>query len=1081
MKTRFLALAALVLGLASCQTEPEGLDVNVGGEVDTYVTVSLPETTRANSHLGAFDNVIEDADYTIRYIFQVFYGETESKATRQVIYTDSDHVSFPVRLVPNRHYNFVVWADVVPADGKVMNTIVDYDQAADYHYNTADLKDIQIIDVDGGHKWEEMDETRDAFTGQYYTAEDGDGSPYTGAKNISFTLTRPFAKLRVITTDMEQLNDLVIAPTKAAVTYTTGLYSSFNAFAGAVNDAKTTKTHDKFVIKDYADNVNDKSKVLFTDYLFAADQDEVVNFTLTVYDQDDVVIGKTINFNTPIPARRNYLTTISGNILTDGNNITVTVDEAFENANNSTDAPYYQQTISSAAEFYKALENGGEYIVISDFLINYAYVPAPQRTAAIENAAPVTTLINLNGMTITVDNDTTDAFVTLNGGSLHIAGEGAIEGRGKLIEGDVVVTGGADIDSNVADAMTGIEALTYICENGGEFTFTENLTAEEVILVNTTNPVVINGNSKTFYTSVNRAIRVAKSKANLTINDLNIVSSAVMIYPSDVRGISIDASLTEVQMTLNNCSIDFTDKTTNDWTYAVNVSGSGTGHKVTVNGGTYEGANVVNAHGAKNTIVVKNATLNSLYPNSDLYYGACIWVLQNQESSVYAEGNTFNGSNAMAFNLGSGTALEEKNNIDNTKFLYNGTYYVASAQRLQEAVDSTKSDIKIEFIGDLNGDVTIIQKQGVKITIDGADYKYNGSIKVHSNSNYYADAALTIKNVNFETSAASINVIEAVENGSKRYSQNITVENCTFTATDDAVNTSVAVQVKATRGVTVTGCAAIDMHSLIQAQSCDTGDVKVINSIVNGKNGVAFKQVKSATVEGTSINALEYGIRYDGNIDNYGIVVKNNNVTANQPLIVRKMTGKNNTIALEGTNTLTTEAKYQVVITNGSDDTAYVTPTGTYTLTGAEGYTVFPEKSINGYCDRVITNVAGVRYVGDAFESGYKENALWFKNYVFGGDAAIKVDGITYGAIIIENCSGEFKNDVITINNDNNSVMILQNLDFTIAEGKKLIKSTNKIYQVFMANITINGEKMTNETIAKYLENVEWYQVVEEI
>ena len=61
MKARFLALAALVLGLASCQTEPEGLDVNVGGEVDTVVTISLPETeTRAdwvNSALGAFENV----------------------------------------------------------------------------------------------------------------------------------------------------------------------------------------------------------------------------------------------------------------------------------------------------------------------------------------------------------------------------------------------------------------------------------------------------------------------------------------------------------------------------------------------------------------------------------------------------------------------------------------------------------------------------------------------------------------------------------------------------------------------------------------------------------------------------------------------------------------------------------------------------------------------------------------------------------------------------------------------------------------------------------------------------------------
>ena len=131
--------------------------------------------------------------------------------------------------------------------------------------------------------------------------------------------------------------------------------------------------------------------------------------------------------------------------------------------------------------------------------------------------------------------------------------------------------------------------------------------------------------------------------------------------------------------------------------------------------------------------------------------------------------------------------------------------------------------------------------------------------------------------------------------------------------------------------------------------------------------------------------------------------------------------------------------------------------------------------------DYVIENKDGVRYEGNVFESGHMENALWFNNYYFDGDAAIKVVNKTYGAIIMENCKGNFKNDVFTINNTNNSVMILQNLDFTLAEGKKLIKSANTIYQVFMANITINGEKMTQETIGKYLENVGWYQVVEEI
>ena len=1073
MKTRFLALAALVLGLASCQTEPEGLNVNVGGAVDTTITVSLPETTRANSTLGAFENVDLTGDLTVRYILQVYYNN-EPSHERLVKYSDNTSVNFDVRLVPGRDYNFVVWADLVKGNFAENH----YNNEDGLYYNTTYLHNITIKK----DKWEAMDEKRDAFTGYFNTA-DGD-KRYSAGLPIDITLTRPFAKLRVVTTDMVELSNLNIVPHNAIVTYTTKFHESFNACTGEYGAETVEKAHSTaFNIEEYSDFDNtdkeDSHKVLFTDYFFADDSD-VVKFVMNVNEENGALI-KSNNFSTDIPVQRNYLTTISGNILTDGNKITVDVTEGFANANNSTDAPYYQQTISSAAEFYKALENGGEYIVISNFLINYAYVPAAQRTATIEHADPVTTLINLNGMTITVDNDTTDAFVTLNGGSLHIAGEGAIEGRGKLIEGDVVVTGGADIDSNVADAKTGIEALTYICENGGEFTFTEDLESSDVVFVKTANPVVINGNNFTLTSSANRAIRATVANANITVNNLNVKVTTERVGTSDIRGFSID-DVTNASLTLNNCSVDFTSDSAFDWSYAVNVVG-GSKHKVTINGGTYEGANVINVWGDNQTINIDGATLTSIYRYNESYRGQCI-RLEGTGCHVTVKNSIFNGEHASVLGEktpGANTIVFE-NNTDNTMYFDDNTYFVASAEKLQEAVNVTdKDEINIKLINDIVGDVTVVQKPSVKITIDGEGKKFNGSIKVHSNSNYYDDAALTIKNVNFETAAASINVIEAVENGSKRYSQNITVENCTFTATGDAVNTSVAVQVKATRGVTVTGCTATNMHSLIQAQSCDTGDVKVINSTVNGKNGVAFKQVKSATVEGTSINALEYGIRYDGNIDNYGIVVKNNNITANQPLIVRKMTGKNNTIALEGTNTLTTEAKYQVVITNGSDDTAYVTPTGTYTLTGAEGYTVFPEKSINGYCDRVITNVAGVRYVGDAFESGYKENALWFNNYVFGGDAAIKVDGITYGAIVIENCSGEFKNDVITINNENNSVMILQNLDFTIAEGKKLIKSTNKIYQVFMANITINGEEMTNESIAKYLENVEWYQVVEEI
>ncbi|MBR5476478.1 MAG: right-handed parallel beta-helix repeat-containing protein [Bacteroidaceae bacterium] len=298
-------------------------------------------------------------------------------------------------------------------------------------------------------------------------------------------------------------------------------------------------------------------------------------------------------------------------------------------------------------------------------------------------------------------------------------------------------------------------------------------------------------------------------------------------------------------------------------------------------------------------------------------------------------------TNPATFNVVIDERFDENSDIN--------MHYVANEFDLQKAIDAAPvGESTIYVAHDIVGNVTVVQKPGVKITIDGCGVKFNGAIKVHSNSEYYADAALTIKNLNFETSTASVNFIEALENGSERYSSNITVENCTFTAKDAAVNTAVGVQVKATRGVTVKNCTATNMHSLIQAQSCDTGDVKVVNCTVNGKNGVAFKQVKSATVEGTTINAAAYGIRFDGNIDNYGIVVKNNNVTAIQPLIVRKMTAQNNTIALEGNNSFTVSGTraaldaYQVIITKGSDDEAYVKPTGTYTLTGADDLCVYP-------------------------------------------------------------------------------------------------------------------------------------------
>ena len=524
MKTRFLALAALVLGLASCQTEPEGLNVNVGGEVDATIAISIPETeTRygdgSNSALGVFNNGIlgtEDDNVTMRYLMQIFDEGGRASDTYYVDYSDGKSVNFDVRLVPNRNYTFVVWADVV----------VNGENDVDNHYNTKnDAGKVDLTNISLLGTWDPMDESRDAFTVTELVED------YTGASIINLELKRPFAKLRIVTTDMEQLNDLAIMPSKATVEYTTTHYGAFNAYEGKViGDSKNRNIkHENFSIVAYDEDVeNDADMTIFTDYFFAKSEDEVVNFNLSVYEENGTIIGKTINFNTPIPARRNYLTTISGNILTDGNKIKVEVEDAFvnvDNNGNTTDPNYDYETISSVAELLAAIKaNSGEYILISDLDVN----EVTASTLAATRAAGTGTTINLNGYTITLktnltiaegktltindinENGETGAIINaggqlVNNGTLNIEGgafgANTIENNGKVnVNGDDV---DADAIVNGEDAVVGsfiynIEDLKAAVENAvagtaNEFTFAANIEGEVTISQEENVNITING------------------------------------------------------------------------------------------------------------------------------------------------------------------------------------------------------------------------------------------------------------------------------------------------------------------------------------------------------------------------------------------------------------------------------------------------------------------------------------------------------------------------------------------------------------------------------------------------------------
>ena len=929
MKTRFLALAALVLGLASCQTEPEGLNVNTGGEVDATITVSIPETeTRAggnNSAGSIFDNVdlgTEDDNKTMRYILKVYDANNNASENRQVAYSDGKTVNFDVRLVPNRHYSFVVWADYVESKDDT-----------DFHYNTSDLTNITLKG-----EWNPMDETRDAFTGVYNTAEEDDKSKYNGSKVINITLTRPFAKLRVKTTDIKELTDLHITPAYATVEYKTEYRPAFNALVGeATAKGSEKKTHTTvFPVATYTNESADlHNRTLFTDYFFANEGD-AVSFVLDVYEDEQMQhLIKSNDFNTDIAVNRNYLTTIQGNILTDGNNIKVDVQDAFENGSEWNPADdKYDVEVWDGESMVAPLDKNNDNIYEIERPSELAWLAAAVN-GTLETRAAAADSFAGKTFVLTQNIDLGGEAWTPIGSNGNIF-KGTFDGQNHVVA-NLVVRGGNNSDQ-------GLFGQTH----DGEI---KNLVVENAKVSGRLNVGVVAGQP---YTS---------KYTNITVQGHVEVNG--MAYVGGVGGKNAYADWTNVTVNVDETSYVKANSVENGTAYrtyvggVVGFNGEG-GHSfknitsnINVMGSTCDVGGLFGIAHYGNQFVncscSGNVTITTDEVENALEMGGLAGVWHNGGENVVFTNYSFTGNlytpnitEGVNFYYG-GLVGNPYSATGNGKLILDGKQYVANAAQLQAAVDAATGETTLYLGYDIVGDVTVVQKPGVKITIDGEeDKKFNGSIKVHSNSNYYADAALTIKNVKFETSAASVNVIEALENGSARYSTNITVEDCTFTATGDAVNTSVGVQVKATRGVTVKNCTATNMHSLIQAQSCDTGDVKVIDCTVNGKNGVAFKQVKAATVEGTTITAAEYGIRFDGNIDNYGIVVKNNNVTAVQPFIVRKMTGKDNTITLEGTNTLTTEAEYQIVITNGSDDAEYVKPTGTYTLTGADAYTVFP-------------------------------------------------------------------------------------------------------------------------------------------
>lgn len=382
MKARFFAIAALVLGLASCQKDfaPE---MNSGDEVKVTLSVSAPEligATRAgvdgeidgqgalDSRFGAIDyldgNVAGDNrwdwnDVDIRYTMEVYDQEdltTPIKDRQEIIKDQYQQVEFEVRLIPNRKYQFVVFADFV-------------DQATKEplrHVLGETLNDIALVNEALN------DEVADCYFKSWSFEPTNNTSNQTEA-----TLTRPYAKVRVIATDLAELN-LNVHPEKIAIEYNTVIPTTFNAVKGTISGDNTTKTFTYDYIAEIRDNmanhvynadydamVDAKGRAshmtLFTDYILAEDEQSPINFKMTVSDKIKEI--KVVDFNTEIPVQRNYLTTIIGDVLTTNVNVEVNISDDFAGEINK-DMVF----VGSVEELQAAINNfvNGQHILFAN-------------------------------------------------------------------------------------------------------------------------------------------------------------------------------------------------------------------------------------------------------------------------------------------------------------------------------------------------------------------------------------------------------------------------------------------------------------------------------------------------------------------------------------------------------------------------------------------------------------------------------------------------------------------------------------------------------------------------------------------
>ena len=386
---------------------------------------------------------------------------------------------------------------------------------------------------------------------------------------------------------------------------------------------------------------------------------------------------------------------------------------------------------------------------------------------------------------------------------------------------------------------------------------------------------------------------------------------------------------------------------------------------------------------------------------------------------------------------------------------------------LQDAINAcTEGETTITLLADNAKDVTVAQAPNVKITIDGAQKNYTGTITVDGKSEAYATAALTIKNVNFDASNISKDAsINLGGTNSIRYTSNVTVDNCNFTGTDNA-KVGIKNYTGGCKNLTVTNTTAKGLHSLVQVKG--VAGITVDNvTITECKNGIAAGPSTNVVIKNSNITATGYGVRADGSVV-ATMEVNDNNINAKLPVVVRNTNAAYYLVASGNTFTASNDNN-DITFTTGNDEAEFVVPTAnaTATITGTATTFGFDARIENVYYTTFDNAKEAATAAATANQTITVINPIVIKETKEYDLTGITVKGDVYPMFRIQNGAtatfngGNFENGdyVFTLGEGASAEDTFGNL---VINGGKYHGETT-VANVVKGNLTINGGEFSAE------------------